>query len=169
VFHYSLEQNGEVGIVHVKEAKLTYPVLSSFFVAVRRIVEGGARKLVIDLGAVAYMDSVAIGCLIDIHRLLEHRQGAVKLSGLQPRLETMLFMTGVQKVVQVYRDEAEALAAFAGSRKQIREVLSPVAGAPALSVLGAGPGKPRVGEGKLRPWVGTPPNPDGYGGRPPSL
>jgi hypothetical protein len=77
MFQYSLEQSGEVGIVRVKEAKLTYPVLSPFFNAVRRIVEGGARKLVIDLGAVAYMDSVAIGCLIDIHRLLEHRQGAV--------------------------------------------------------------------------------------------
>ncbi|HWW95892.1 MAG TPA: STAS domain-containing protein [Vicinamibacteria bacterium] len=97
MFQYSLEQSGEVGIVRVKEAKLTYPVLSPFFDAVRRIVEGGARKLVIDLGAVAYMDSVAIGCLIDIHRLLEHRQGAVKFSGLQPRLETMLFMTGVQR------------------------------------------------------------------------
>jgi anti-sigma B factor antagonist len=129
VFQHSLEQRGDVGIVHVKETKLTYPVLSSFFGAVRRIVDGGARKLVIDLGAVAYIDSVAIGCLIDIYRLLEHRHGAVKLSGLQPRVQTMLFMTGVQKVVQVYRDEVEALAAFGGRPKQMADVLSPVAGA----------------------------------------
>jgi anti-sigma B factor antagonist len=170
MFQYSLEQSGEVGIVRVKEAKLTYPVLSPFFNAVRRIVEGGARKLVIDLGAVAYMDSVAIGCLIDIHRLLEHRQGAVKFSGLQPRLETMLFMTGVQKVVQVYRDEAEALAAFGGPRKQSDDVLSVVEGAAAArSELGARPGKPLDREGKRRPRGGTPPNPDGYARRPPGL
>jgi anti-sigma B factor antagonist len=143
MFQYSLEQSGDVGIVRVKEAKLTYPVLSPFFGAVRRIVEGGARKLVIDLAAVAYMDSVAIGCLIDIHRLLEHRQGAVKFSGLQPRLETMLFMTGVQKVVQVYRDEAEALAAFGGPRKQKGEVLTAVA-ASGGSGRCSGPG-PRMG------------------------
>jgi anti-sigma B factor antagonist len=108
----SLEQKGDVRIVRVKEAKLTYPVLSSFFVKVRQIVEDGARQLVIDLGKVTYIDSASIGCLMDIHRLLRDRDGAVKLSGLQPRVETMLSMTGVHKIVDVHREEAEALAAF---------------------------------------------------------
>ena len=167
MFQLSAEQSGDVRIVRVKETKLTYPVLSSFFVAVRRIVEGGARKLVIDLAEVAYIDSVAIGCLIDIHRLLENRNGAVKLSGLQPRVETMLFMTGVQKVVDVRRNEAEALAAFGGPPTQISDALIAVAGAvPARSVLK--PGKPRDREGE-RPPGSAPPNPDGYVGRPPGL
>lgn len=108
----SLEKSGDVRIVRVKEAKLTYPVLTSFFVEVRRFVEDGARKLVIDFEAVTYIDSAAIGCLMDIHRLLEDRDGAVKLSGLQPRVETMLFMTGVHKIVDVHGRETEALAAF---------------------------------------------------------
>lgn len=69
-------------------------------------------KLVIDLAAVTYIDNAAIGCLMDIHRLLESRKGAVMLSGLQPHVETVLSMTGVQKIVDVRRDEAEALAAF---------------------------------------------------------
>ena len=168
MFKLSSEQSGDVRIVRVKETKLTYPVLSSFFVAVRRIVEGGARKLVIDLGDVAYIDSVAIGCLIDIHRLVENRNGAVKLSGLQPRVETMLFMTGVQKVVDVRRNEAEALAAFGGLPELIGDALIAVTGAaPARSVISAKPGKPRDREGERRPR-GTS-NPDGYAGRPPGL
>ena len=108
----ALEQSGDVRIVRVKEAKLTYPVLSSFFSEVRQLVEDGARKLVIDLAAVSYIDSASIGCLMDIHRLLKDRAGAVKLSGLQPRVETMLSMTGVHKIVDVHRAEADALAAF---------------------------------------------------------
>src|SRR5712692_2878635 len=104
----SLEQAGDVRIVRVQEAKLTYPVLSSFFVEVRQIVEDGARKLVIDLEAVTYIDSASIGCLMDIHRLLKDRDGAVKLSGLQPRVETMLSMTGVRKMVDVHREAAGA-------------------------------------------------------------
>jgi anti-anti-sigma factor len=79
---------------------------------VRQLVEDGARKLVIDLAAVSYIDSASIGCLMDIHRLLKDRDGAVKLSGLQPRVETMLSMTGVHKIVDVHRAEADALAAF---------------------------------------------------------
>jgi anti-sigma B factor antagonist len=114
----SFEQIGDVRIVRVKEAKLTYPVLSSFFFEVRQILEDGARKLVIDLQAVTYIDSASIGCLMDIHRLLRGRDGAMKLSGLQPRVETMLFMTGVRKIVDVHREEAGALAAFGRPPKQ---------------------------------------------------
>ena len=114
----SLEQIGDVRIVRVQEANLTYPVLSSFFVEVRQIIEDGARKLVIDLDAVTYIDSASIGCLMDIHRLLKDRDGAVKLSGLQPRVETMLSMTGVRKIVDVHREETGALAAFGRPSRQ---------------------------------------------------
>jgi anti-sigma B factor antagonist len=109
----SVEERGDVKIVRVQEAKLTYPVLSSFFTEVRQLVEGGTRKLVIDLRAVSYIDSASIGCLMDIHRLLQEKSGAVKLSGLQTRVETMISMTGVHKIIDLFREEADALAAFA--------------------------------------------------------
>ena len=43
----TLQQDGDVRIVRVKDAKLTYPVLSPFFAAVREIVEAGARRRVV--------------------------------------------------------------------------------------------------------------------------
>lgn len=108
----TVEEHGEVRIVRVQEAKMTYPGLSSFFGAVRALVEGGTRRLVLDLQAVSYVDSATIGCLLDIHRLLQEQSGAMKLAALQPRVETMLSMTGVHKIIALYRSEAEALAAF---------------------------------------------------------
>jgi len=108
----AFEQRGDVTIVRVREAKLTYPILSSFFSEVRQQVESGARKLVIDLGAVSYLDSASIGCLMDVHRLLQERGGALRLSGLQPRVETMISMTGVHKIVPLHREEEDALAGF---------------------------------------------------------
>jgi anti-anti-sigma factor len=107
-----LEQSGDVHIVRVKEAKLTYPVLSPFLAEVREIIEDGARKLVIDLEAVTYIESASISCLINIYWLLKDRDGALKLSGLRPRVETVVLMTGVQRVLDIYREEAEALLAF---------------------------------------------------------
>jgi anti-anti-sigma factor len=108
----SFEQHGGVCIVRVRDAKLTYPVLSPFFAELRGIVESGARKLIIDLGAVTYIDSASIGCLLDIHRLLEERGGSVKLSRPNPRVQTMLSMVLVDKILDVHRQEAAALAAF---------------------------------------------------------
>ncbi len=108
----SHESRGDVRILRVGEAKLTYPVLAAFFGEVRGLVEAGTRKLVIDLGAVGYIDSASIGCLMDIHRLLAEHGGAVHLCSLQPRVETMLSMTGVHRIVSVHKSCADAVAAL---------------------------------------------------------
>ena len=109
----TVDERGPVRIVRVREAKLTYPVLGRFFSDVQKMVEDGATLLLLDLREVAYMDSASIGCLMDIHRLLQGRGGVLKLFGLQPRVETMVSMTGVSKIIEAQRDEAEGLAAFA--------------------------------------------------------
>jgi anti-anti-sigma factor len=114
-----IEQSGGVRIVRVKESKLTYPTLGEFFAEVRGLIEGGVTQLLLDLRTVTYMDSASIGCLMDIHRLLKERNGELRLSGLQPRVQTMISMTGVLRIVEAHADEAAALAAFdaaAGTR-----------------------------------------------------
>jgi anti-anti-sigma factor len=113
----TVEAKGEVSILRVQEPKLTYPVLSSFFAGVRQLVDSGTRKLIIDLKAVTYVDSASIGCLMDIHRLLQENSGAVRLCGLQPRVETMISMTGVHKIVPIHKEEADALASFGAKRR----------------------------------------------------
>ena len=45
-------------------------------------------------------------------RLLQEKGGTLRLAGLQPRVETMISMTGVHKIVPLHRDEEGALAAF---------------------------------------------------------
>ena len=60
-----------------------------------------------------YIDSASIGCLMDIRRLMQDKQGTVKLSGLQPRVETMLSMTGVHRIMEIHREEQAALDSFA--------------------------------------------------------
>ena len=113
-----VDEKADVRIVRVKEAKLTYPNLSAFFAEVRQLVEEGTRKLIIDLASVTYIDSASIGCLMDIYRLMQDKGGAVKLSGVQPRVETMISMTGVHKIVGIHREESSALASFGKGRKK---------------------------------------------------
>jgi len=112
----SVEARDDVRIVRVQEQKLTYPVLSAFFAEVRQLVDAGARRLVIDLKSVSYIDSASIGCLMDIHRMVEEREGALKLASLQPRVETMISMTGVHKIIGVHKDEDEAWKALRQGR-----------------------------------------------------
>jgi anti-anti-sigma factor len=111
-----VDEQGDVSVVRVLEPKLTYPILAGFFAEVQRRVEAGSRKVLIDLQAVSYIDSASIGCLMDIHRLVEERAGAVSLASLQPRVETMISMTGVHKIIGVHADADAAVRALGSSR-----------------------------------------------------
>lgn len=106
------EQSGNVSIVRVGEARMMYPMLGEFSDAVSRLVTGGARQILIDLGAVTYVDSATIGCFMDLYRTVSGLGGTIKLSGVQKRVETMLTMTGTQNFIPLFTDEATALSSF---------------------------------------------------------
>ena len=101
-----------VPIVRVREARLIYPLLSEFSSAVVALIEAGETRLVIDLSTVGYVDSATIGCLMDLYRQASAAGGALKLAGVQKRVETMLTMTGAQNFIEVHPDEPSAVKSF---------------------------------------------------------
>ncbi|ODS55703.1 MAG: hypothetical protein ABS36_08870 [Acidobacteria bacterium SCN 69-37] len=107
-------QHGPVTIVTVNESRLTYPVLADFATVTADLIARGEKRLVIDLGAVGYVDSATIGCLMDLYRQATATGGRLKLAGVQKRVETMLTMTGAHHFLEVYADRPTALASFGG-------------------------------------------------------
>ena len=106
------EQANGVSIIRVGEARLMYPLLSEFANAVTQLIASGDRKIVVDLSTVGYVDSATIGCLMDLYRQATAAGGALKLSGVQKRVETMLTMTGAQNFIEVHADESSAVKSF---------------------------------------------------------
>ena len=101
-----------VAIVRVHEARLMYPLLSEFANTVTGLIGSGERKVLLDLSTVTYVDSATIGCLMDLYRQASAAGGALKLSGVQKRVETMLTMTGAQNFLEIHADEPSALKSF---------------------------------------------------------
>jgi anti-anti-sigma factor len=101
-----------VAIVHVHETRLTYPLLSDFANTISSLIAAGERKVLLDLSTVTYVDSATIGCLMDLYRQANAAGGALKLSGVQKRVETMLSMTGAQNFLEIHPDEASAIRSF---------------------------------------------------------
>ena len=106
------ERSGDVVIIHAAPARLMHPSLAAFASTVSGELAGGARKLVIDLGGVEYLDSAAIGCLMDIYRQATAAGAAVKLAGVQKRVETMLTLTGANQFLEMHADAAAAAKSF---------------------------------------------------------
>lgn len=103
-----------VAIVRVNEPRLTYPILADFATAVTHLIGQGEKRILIDLSSVTYVDSATIGCLMDLYRQATSGGGALKLAGVQKRVETMLTMTGAHNFLEVHADPATALSSFGG-------------------------------------------------------
>ena len=89
-----------------------YPLLSEFASTVTGLISGGEPKLLLDLSTVTYVDSATIGCLMDLYRQATAAGGALKLTGVQKRVETMLTMTGAHNFLEIHADEPSAMKSF---------------------------------------------------------
>lgn len=103
-------------IVRVHEARLMYPLLAEFSAAFTSLFAEGHKQVLLDLSAVTYIDSATVGCLMDLYRQASALGGALRLVGVQKRVETMLTMTGAQNFLPMHPDEAAALKSLGASR-----------------------------------------------------
>ena len=106
------ENTTGVVIVRVGESRLMYPLLADFSGAIAQLLANGNRQLLLDFSKVTYVDSATIGCLMDLYRQANAAGGALKLAGVQKRVETMLTMTGAQNFIEVHPDEPSAVKSF---------------------------------------------------------
>jgi len=101
-----------VAIIRVQESRLMYPLLPEFASTVTGLISSGEPKLLLDLSTVTYVDSATIGCLMDLYRQATAAGGALKLTGVQKRVETMLTMTGAHNFLEIHADEPSAIKSF---------------------------------------------------------
>jgi anti-anti-sigma factor len=106
------EKSGDVAVVHAAPARLMHPSLSPFSTAVTGEIAAGTQKIVVDLAGVEYLDSAAIGCLMDLYRQATAAGATLKLAGVQRRVETMLTLTGANQFMEIHPDAAAAVKSF---------------------------------------------------------
>ena len=110
--NFTIDRSNDVAIVRLDETRLMYPLLADFAGAVTGLLDAGDRKVLLDFAKVTYVDSATIGCLMDLYRQASGKGGALKLAGVQKRVETMLTMTGAQNFIEVHPDEPSAVKSF---------------------------------------------------------
>ena len=81
--------------------------------AVRRLLEEGKKKILLNLAKVGYIDSSGIGELVSSYTAIgKEDAGQLKLLNLTQKLQDLLTITKLLTVFDVYESEEEALASF---------------------------------------------------------
>jgi anti-sigma B factor antagonist len=75
----------------------------------REVTTGGARKVVLNLKDVSFIDSSGLGELISSHVNAKHNGGSLKMVSVPLRLQDLFQMTGVHKVLDIHDDETGAI------------------------------------------------------------
>ena len=79
---------------------------------VRELLQGGAKKIILNLADINYIDSAGVGELVSTYTTVVNGGGVLKLLNLTKKLRDLLTITKLLTVFDVFDDEKAALAGF---------------------------------------------------------
>ena len=79
---------------------------------VKKAITDGAKRIVLNLGEVNYIDSGGLGTLVALHTTAHNAGGTIKLANLTKRVGDLMQVTKLLTVFDVHDSEYKALESF---------------------------------------------------------
>ena len=108
----SVRQSADVTILDLEGRATIGPGNDLLASELGRLVQGGARKLLVNLRGVKQVDSSSISTLVRTFVSLQNTGGSLKLLSPQGRVRAVLSLTRLLKAIPNFDDEGAALASF---------------------------------------------------------
>ncbi|NLC56327.1 MAG: STAS domain-containing protein [Armatimonadetes bacterium] len=77
--------------------------------AVVRLIEEGARDIIINLERVEFIDSVGLGTLVGCLKRSAEHGGSINLVCANPQIQKVFDITGLSKIFAIYKTREEAI------------------------------------------------------------
>jgi anti-sigma B factor antagonist len=108
-------QRGEVIIVDASGRLTLGEGTSTLRAKMRELVEGGSRRIVLNMAEITYIDSSGLGELVAAYTTVTTAGGKLKLLNLAKRVHDLLQITKLYTVFQTFEDEASAADSFSAA------------------------------------------------------
>jgi anti-sigma B factor antagonist len=103
--HYVIAARGEIDLFTAPELK---QVLTD-------AIEGGQRRIAIDLSEVSFLDSTALGVLIGAVKRLRSREGALAIVNVDENISKTFEITGLDQIFTILPTREAAVDAVAAA------------------------------------------------------
>jgi anti-sigma B factor antagonist len=80
--------------------------------SVRKLLDEGKKKILLNLGDVSYVDSSGIGELVSSYTTTNNNGGQLKLLNLTKKIQDLLMITKLLTVFETHDNEASAVSSF---------------------------------------------------------
>jgi anti-sigma B factor antagonist len=110
-FHWEVEG---VWVLHLQGSITLGEGTNRLRELIQQTLDGGKRKILLNMAEVHYMDSSGLGELVAAHLAVQKHGAQLKLMKLTPRVKDVVQLTKVHRIFEVFPDEASAIRSFAG-------------------------------------------------------
>ena len=112
--HLDVTEVGDVTVVRFRDHKIVEDVnIQELGQEMFRLMEADGRdRLLLDFALVDFLSSAALGKLITLDRKMKAHGGKLKLSNIRPEIYEVFAITKLNRLFDIRKDEADALAAF---------------------------------------------------------
>lgn len=93
--------NGEIDLHTCPELRTT----------LQHLVDSGYHRIILDMKRVPYIDSAALGVLVDVQRRLKEKEGELFLTGITTFVQRAFEITRLIRIFSVFATTDEAIAA----------------------------------------------------------
>jgi len=116
-FSVTIRQAGAISLLDVS-GRLTSYETGALRETISHLLKQGRKNIVLNLGALQYLDSSGIGELARVYVAVVKVSGQMKVVGLSPKVEEILKITQLYQVFPEFPSEEAALQSFPESGRK---------------------------------------------------
>ena len=106
------EIKGDVAIIQLKGKVIGGPDATLFHGKIHELVNGGKKRIVIDLAKVDLMNSVGLGMMISALTTVNSAGGELRLANVTKGIKTLLTITQLVRIFHTYDSIEDATKSF---------------------------------------------------------
>ena len=111
-FHIETRQEQVVTVVTVTGRLILGEPTTQLSSAVQKEIESGHANILLNLSGVDYIDSAGLGLLVQLAGVAGRKGGKLKLSGLTKRVNSVMQITRIHTVFEIFEHEPMAVTSF---------------------------------------------------------
>ncbi|GAB1442241.1 STAS domain-containing protein [Ignavibacteriales bacterium] len=110
--NFKVEKHGDIAVVLVSLQRATLNESEEFKKILLAQIEGGIKKLIVDLTQCEFIDSTFLGALVVTLKKITQQSGDLKLVGFQPAVQSMFELTRMYRIFEAFTNKNEAINSF---------------------------------------------------------
>jgi anti-sigma B factor antagonist len=105
---------GDIGILSLKGNLMGLPETDKLYDEVRSLLGSGAKKIVIDMHGVNWLNSMGVGALMRAYTTVLNNKGELCLARLTDKARSLFVITQLVKVFKIHDKVEAAVESFQG-------------------------------------------------------